>query len=218
MSVDSPQANPQEPASGRLQELEALVSRLRKQNERAIAVIRAEHAWKHARTGASGGCICEWCEAALADEESEAKGALVERIPSHHSDELPRYIQIDRLNFRVDAETLTGRELRYLPTPPIPDNYDLWKVGVMEPDRLVKAEDVIDLRGARFFSAPRFINAGWADEESKPRTSKCICAPPYRDEEGVEVFGNEDCPVHFPEVLADEESEASRISSLESNP
>jgi len=52
---------------------------------------------------------------------SQDSGRPVERIPSHRSDELPRYIQIDRLNFRVDAETLTGHELRYLPTPPIHD-------------------------------------------------------------------------------------------------
>lgn len=28
--------------------------------------------------------------------------------------------------------------------------------------------------------------------------SVCICDPPHL-EDGVEVFGNEDCPVHFPQ-------------------
>jgi hypothetical protein len=28
---------------------------------------------------------------------------------------------------------------------------------------------------------------------------ECICDPPERNEGGEEVFGDEDCPVHFPE-------------------
>lgn len=89
------------------------------------------------------------------------KGATkVERIPSHRSGELPVYIQIDRQPFAVNAWTLTGAEIRSLPFPAIFEKYDLWQVVPGASDRLVAAEDVIDLRGARFFTSPRIINAG----------------------------------------------------------
>ena len=103
----------------------AEVSRLRKQNERqgeALLRVSSFGAALIAREYEPGSVtvreLITQVRAALASQES---GEPVERIPSHRSDELPRYIQIDRLNFRVDAETLTGRELRYLPTPPIHD-------------------------------------------------------------------------------------------------
>ena len=88
------------------------------------------------------------------------KGSQVASVPSHRSDELPRYIQIDRLNFRVDVETLTGRELRDLPTPGLSNDYDLWHVVPACDDEIVRDDDVIDLRGGRFYSMPRIINAG----------------------------------------------------------
>lgn len=99
----------------------------------------------------------------LSDPQGYPLGPVATRIatvPSHRSDELPRYIQIDRANYRVEVETLTGRELRDLPTPSIEDRYDLWRVNPSGPDELVLDGDVIDLRGGRFFSAPKTINTG----------------------------------------------------------
>lgn len=62
------------------------------------------------------------------------------------------------------AAQMTGHDLRRLPSPVIPDDYDLWRVVPGHPDEIVKNDDVIDVAGhnggLRLYSAPRFINAG----------------------------------------------------------
>lgn len=93
--------------------------------------------------------------------EAEPVAVAVARIPSHSSHDLPHYIQIDRLTFRVNAHTLTGAQLRALPIPAVREDYDLWHHGgATMPDALVTPGLVVPMRGARFYTAPRFINAG----------------------------------------------------------
>jgi hypothetical protein len=108
--------------------------------------------------------LCEAiiARAVLAGDANTATTEQIERIPSHKSTDPETYIQINRLNFRVQGRTLTGQQIRDLPTPVIPDDYDLWKINPARDDERVEADKVYDLRGGRFFSAPKSINAGAA--------------------------------------------------------
>ena len=119
--------------------------------------------------------IAKTARAALAspsrDSAEQAETVRVDRIPSHRSDELPHYIQINRQGFGVNAEVLTGAQIRELQFPAITDDYDLWQHGVGGPDNLVADTDEVSMRGARFYTAPKIINAGaahavTADEET----------------------------------------------------
>jgi hypothetical protein len=77
---------------------------------------------------------------------------------SHHD----IHIFIDHKKFDVGQESMTGRELRALPTPPLGPEVDLW-VQVPSPgdDRKVgEGEHVALQNGMHFYSAPRTINPG----------------------------------------------------------
>lgn len=72
-------------------------------------------------------------------------------------------IHIDNATFRVASPTLTGSELRELPTPAIGPEFDLWEDVPGGNDRLIGPEDVVQLRnGMHFFTAPAQINPGVA--------------------------------------------------------
>lgn len=70
-------------------------------------------------------------------------------------------IQIDRIHYRVAAETLTGQQLRELVTPPIPTDRDLFQVVPAGDDVKIELAMSVALRdGMRFFTAPARINPG----------------------------------------------------------
>ena len=70
-------------------------------------------------------------------------------------------IQIDRVHFTVHKSTMTGAELRALPTPPIGPDRDLFEVVPGGADRKIENVDVVRMRnGLRFFTAPSHINPG----------------------------------------------------------
>lgn len=70
-------------------------------------------------------------------------------------------IQIDRTHYTVHQRTMTGAELRRVPTPPIPSDRDLYEVRPGEQDRLIEDTTVVEIRdGLRFFTAPHHINPG----------------------------------------------------------
>ena len=70
-------------------------------------------------------------------------------------------IQIDRVHFTVNKSTMTGAELRALPTPPIGPDRDLFEVVPGGADRKIENVDVVRMRnGLRFFTAPSHINPG----------------------------------------------------------
>ena len=79
-------------------------------------------------------------------------------------------IQIDRIQYIVFEEKLTGAGLRRVPPTPIPPERDLFEIIPGHPDGKVKDEDTIEIRdGLRFFTAPNTINPGtgyWATEPS----------------------------------------------------
>jgi hypothetical protein len=71
-------------------------------------------------------------------------------------------IKIDRDHFKVTGPTITGAQLRQLPTPPIGPDRDLF-LTVPGPagDRLIGDADVVELEKAlRFFTAPANITPG----------------------------------------------------------
>lgn len=72
-------------------------------------------------------------------------------------------IHIDRKQFKVDAESMTGTELRTLPEPDIGPEFDLWlEVPAGEDDRIDADEQVQLKNGMHFFTAPSTINPGRA--------------------------------------------------------
>jgi ribosomal protein L37E len=75
-------------------------------------------------------------------------------------------LQINRGGFAghgVYAQ-MTGQELKQLPSPPIPDDHDLFRVVPGHEDEIVRPDEVLTIAdfggGLRLFSTPRFINAG----------------------------------------------------------
>jgi hypothetical protein len=71
------------------------------------------------------------------------------------------HIQIDRRHYEVHERELTGEQLRHVPTPPVPEDRDLYEVVPGEEDRLVRNDQRVTMRdGLRFFTAPRHINPG----------------------------------------------------------
>ena len=70
-------------------------------------------------------------------------------------------IQIDRVQYELSENRLTGADLRNLPTTPIPPERDLFEIIPGHPDRKVEDDDRILIRdGLRFFTAPNTINPG----------------------------------------------------------
>ena len=70
-------------------------------------------------------------------------------------------IQIDRVQYELSENRLTGADLRNLPPTPIPPERDLFEIIPGHPDRKVEDDDRILIRdGLRFFTAPNTINPG----------------------------------------------------------
>lgn len=89
-------------------------------------------------------------------ENSPASG------PSHGGGHEPHFqIQIDRVHYTVTQATMTGTELRHVPTPPIGPDRDLFEVIPGQPDFKVEENHPVEMRnGLRFFTAPALINPG----------------------------------------------------------
>jgi hypothetical protein len=78
----------------------------------------------------------------------------------HEGHEDRTNIQIDRQHYKVEAEALTGAQLRALVAPPIPPERDLFLV-VPGTDRKITDTETVTLEdGMRFFTAPGKINPG----------------------------------------------------------
>ena len=72
-------------------------------------------------------------------------------------------IHIDRQQFKVSGDTITGAELRRLPSSDIAADLDLWLEVPGGEDNRIDAEEVVALKsGLHFFTAPRTINPGRA--------------------------------------------------------
>ena len=70
-------------------------------------------------------------------------------------------IKIDRTNYKVHQEVLTGAELRRVPDPDIGPERDLFEVVPGGSDLKIEPGDKVTMRnGLRFFTAPAQINPG----------------------------------------------------------
>ena len=70
-------------------------------------------------------------------------------------------IQIDRTEYVVTQNRMTGADLRRVPTPPIPPDRDLFQIIPGRPDEKVDDDDrILITDGLRFFTAPNTINPG----------------------------------------------------------
>lgn len=71
------------------------------------------------------------------------------------------HIKIDRTEYEVHKDKLTGQQLRQLPNPPIGSDRDLWEVIPGKDDRKVLDTDIVEIsNGKRFFTTPTHINPG----------------------------------------------------------
>ena len=70
-------------------------------------------------------------------------------------------IKIDRTEYVVKENRLTGADLRRIPTPPIPPDRDLFEIIPRLPDKKIEDDDrILITDGLRFFTAPNTINPG----------------------------------------------------------
>ncbi len=71
-------------------------------------------------------------------------------------------IHIDRAEFKVTSEAMTGAQLRQLPTPPIGPDHDLYlEVPGPGDDELIADDRSVELKnGMHFFTAPHAITPG----------------------------------------------------------
>lgn len=70
-------------------------------------------------------------------------------------------IQIDRKEYIVDHQKMTGEQLRHVPPEPIGPDRDLFEVVPGGSDRKIGNSEVVEIRnGLRFFTAPAQINPG----------------------------------------------------------
>lgn len=91
----------------------------------------------------------------------EAKNAERDEGHNRGSDDRQVSIKIDREVFRVEKDSMTGRELRLLPNPPVGSERDLFEVVPGGSDLKITDADVVKLKnGMRFFTAPAQINPG----------------------------------------------------------
>jgi hypothetical protein len=73
-------------------------------------------------------------------------------------------IHIDQAQFKLDADSLTGAELRALPDPDIGPDRDLYlEVHGPGEDELIESDQRVELKnGMHFFTAPAAITPGRA--------------------------------------------------------
>ena len=85
-------------------------------------------------------------------------GGKSQAAPKHE----PFPIFIDKEQFKVEQDHMTGAELRALPAPPIGDDRILYQVVPGGGDDIPVGDDhLVDLkRGMHFVTAPKNINAG----------------------------------------------------------
>ena len=70
-------------------------------------------------------------------------------------------IKIDRIEYHVEANQLSGLQLRSLPHPPIGPDRDLFEVVPGGSDVKIADDAIVVMRdGLRFFTAPAQINPG----------------------------------------------------------
>lgn len=84
-----------------------------------------------------------------------------EQDDNHDDHDHELVIFIDKQSFEVEAKSLTGAQLRALPTPPIGPDRDLYEELPGGEDKLVGDDTAVKLKkGMEFFTAPHSITPG----------------------------------------------------------
>ena len=82
-----------------------------------------------------------------------------DRVRGAHPHDFP--IFIDKKQYKVDARSMTGAELRAVPQPPIGQDRDLYRIVPGGEDQRVEDNERIELKpGMRFISVPSQITPG----------------------------------------------------------
>jgi len=82
-------------------------------------------------------------------------------VEAEHDRPKKFHIKIDRVEYHLPQEELTGAELRQLPDPPIGPDRDLFEVIPGQTDRKIDDTYVVEIvNGKRLFTAPAHINPG----------------------------------------------------------
>src|SRR5258707_14626581 len=93
--------------------------------------------------------------------EQKEEGRMTDEHAPERTEPEVFHIRIDRVEYRVEQEELTGAQLRQLPSPPIGPDRDLFEVIPGHADRKIDDTDVVEMaNGKRFFTAPAHINSG----------------------------------------------------------
>ena len=70
-------------------------------------------------------------------------------------------ILINRTEYVVTENPMTGADLRRVPTPPIPPDRDLFQIIPGRPNKKIEDDERVRITdGLRFFTAPNTINPG----------------------------------------------------------
>jgi Multiubiquitin len=73
----------------------------------------------------------------------------------------PFPIIIDRKEYKVDQQEMTGAQLRQVPTPPISEDYDLYQEIPGDEDKLIADDETVELKpGMHFHSVEKHITPG----------------------------------------------------------
>ena len=89
-------------------------------------------------------------------------------VTNKPEDEKGFTIQIDRIQYTVFDEKLSGAQLRKVPPNLIPPERDIFQVIPGHPDQQIKDDETVEMRdGLRFFTAPNTINPGAPLAEGK---------------------------------------------------
>lgn len=80
-------------------------------------------------------------------------------------DGIERRLDINRARYVVRRGRMNGREIRDLPLPPVSWEYDLWLQVPGSEDRKIDEDEAVTITdGIRFWTTPRFINAGASND------------------------------------------------------
>jgi hypothetical protein len=91
---------------------------------------------------------------------------MTDEQPSQAEYPMDFHIKIDRVEYRIAEEELTGAQLRQLPRPPIGPDRDLFEVIPGQADRKIDDAYVVEIvNGKRLFTAPAHINPGREAED-----------------------------------------------------
>lgn len=95
-----------------------------------------------------------WLDIADAQDEPIAptEAVAIDRYMRFYTDR-PRTIYVDKKPYQVRTAVLTVAQLRAVPTPPIPDDYGVWKDILDDLDDPIKAGEIVRIAdGDHFFS------------------------------------------------------------------